>query len=132
MEIDCVRRENWKEILINKISSFPVLKDQSVIQDLFQKGQRKRSAGFQIIYDDRPGIQGVLYCTDKSCKTKVNRNRIKRILKEMFRDFLSNETLPLIRIALMGRWELNQIPHSERLLNMDKAIKDIIKRKYTL
>ncbi|QMU99217.1 ribonuclease P protein component [Borrelia sp. A-FGy1] len=65
------------------------IKTKVEIQDLFKKGKLIRMDGFSVFYKyTRLAISRILVTFPRSFKGAVNRNRVRRIFKECFRNQL--------------------------------------------
>ena len=71
------------------------LKSRKRIDELFEKGQRFNTGPFRIFYLMQAGTKPSLKCgagaSSKNFKRAVDRNRIKRLIRECWRDFWSTE-----------------------------------------
>jgi ribonuclease P protein component len=84
------------------------------IKALFQSGKRLASKNIAIFY--RPNSKNcirILYCSDKTSKTAVQRNRVKRVLRALFQS-LDLGSLPSVDIAVKASYSFTEIEYALR------------------
>lgn len=74
------------------------LKNKKVISELFDKGKYLSSGDILIKYlDSEPGF--LFTVSSKKFKRAVDRNRVKRILRESVKDTIPNKSIAIIYIG---------------------------------
>lgn len=88
------------------------LANKKDVRTLFKTGKRVSKFPIQLVYlPNQTQLNRYLFCTDRSCKTAVKRNRIKRIQRVLMREF------PIcgLDIAIISGFSLNSIEHQQRV-----------------
>ena len=101
------------------------LTDSNQIRDLFQKGTRKSSKTLNICFKKNSlSLTRYLFCSNKTSKNAVNRNRVKRVLRALVRDKEMNHPVGY-DVAITGGLELDSLVYLERkkvLMNLLKNV----------
>lgn len=101
------------------------LTDSNLIRDLFKKGTRKSSNTINICFKKNSlSLTRYLFCSNKTSKNAVNRNRVKRVLRALVRDKEMNHPVGY-DIAITGGLELDGLAYSERKKNLMNLFKHV-------
>jgi ribonuclease P protein component len=90
------------------------LTDRNQIREVFRKGTRKGSKALNICFKKNSlSFTRYLFCSDKTSKNAVNRNRIKRVLRALVHERDIEHPVGF-DIAITGGLELNSLKFYER------------------
>ncbi|TGL56560.1 ribonuclease P protein component [Leptospira ognonensis] len=110
--MDSFRRKTREKVLGERPSE--TLCDQSRIQELFRNARKTGKKPLLVLFRKNGlGVSCFLFCPDKSHKRSVDRNKTKRILRELVRN---HETLipKGFDIAILSHIDFSKIVPEER------------------
>ncbi len=101
------------------------LSDKKIIKEVFQKGIRIGSRVLSICYKKNSlTLTKYLFCSDRTAKNAVSRNRVKRILRAIIREQDFNHPIGY-DIAIIGGKDFANKDFSERKKILYTLLKNV-------
>ncbi|MCB1156236.1 MAG: ribonuclease P protein component [Leptospiraceae bacterium] len=103
------------------------LRSKKEIQAVFKKGKKLSSYPLRIFYlKNGVSITRFLYCSDRTARTAVRRNRVKRVLRACIRE-LESSVSPGFDIAIIASYLFTEKLFFERIRQLKELLQKIDK-----